>query len=525
MLSKFQLRPSTLKSSGLTIYEATSNSESYFAYFYKTTYDQAYRQLDLEPKSEFLREPMKITNPGSKYVFFKYFGNFRLADITKKLVEVEIINILSQLIQAIYALHRCKLMGRCFNIYNILITNISKGNFCIKLMDFGFGCPLEYQPLQKSPNYDYQFDLFLIGRILFFLLTNQDIPEYDIYESMWAETQKKIDNSSYSKKLQGLCKNLISPTIQYRYCYENFISDFLLLKEKQQQFIQIKKFYSESQETFSSINMEIKKRDENSQVVDNIAPPYLSDQSLNNIIFFFKPEKNQIHKYLNFKLFNFTIINQAIENIKLKFLSSDHISVPLSIFVLEKIKCIFFQKIFAMYEKKQFTNFNNEEINNFVTSSQYQNCYILLKNLTYLQEQLMPNYLDNLFKSLQSNYPDYQNHLLYQDIKIFLSIDDFQQSFDEIKNFYRLPLNNLLKKIEHLDENKSNRQFRLVIFMCILINKIGHSKNLNKHYKTIMKSSQLQEIDSPLQVNDFLVKANIEELNEQFEELRILYFS
>ncbi|CAD8168933.1 unnamed protein product [Paramecium octaurelia] len=526
MMSKFQLRPSNLKSSGFTIYEATSDSESYFAYFYTGMYDQAFRSQDLEPKSEYLREPKMITNRGSKYVFFKYFGSFRLADISKKLVEAEVINILGQLIQAIFILHKNKLMGRCFNIYNILVTNIQKGSFCIKLMDFGFGCPLEYQPLDGELNcYDYQFDLFLIGRILFFLLTNQDIPQHDCYKSMWPETQKYIENSSYSKTLQELCKNLISPSQQNRYCFSNFMTDFLGLKGKQQQsIIEIKKFYSEDQETLSSINQEIKKRDDNSQVVD-IAPPLILDESLNNLIFFFKPELNPIHKYLNFRLFNFTIIDQAIENIKHKFITSVHISVPLSIFVLEKIKCIFFQKIFLMFENNQFPKFNAKEIDDVIKSSQYKTCFDLLKNLKYLQLQFMPNYLENLYKSMQIYYPDYQNHLMYQEIKRFLSKDNFNLDFDEVKNYYRLPLNNLLKQIENLEENKSNRQFRLLIFMCILINKIGNISNLNKHYQTIIKSQQLKEINSPLQVNDFLAKANIEELDEQFDELRHIYFS
>ncbi|CAK77429.1 unnamed protein product (macronuclear) [Paramecium tetraurelia] len=525
MMSKFQFRSSNLKSSGFTIYEATSSSESYFAYFYTGTYDQAFRSQDLEPRSEYLREPLMITNPGSKYIFFKYFGSFRLADISKKLLEAEVINILGQLISAIYNLHKSKLMGRCFNIYNILVTNIQKGSFCIKLMDFGFGCPLEYQPLDGELNcYDYQFDLFLIGRILYFLLTNQDIPEHGSFKSMWPETQKKIETSSYSKTLQELCKNLISPSQQNRYCFANFMTDFLGLKGKQQQFTEIKKFYSEDQETLSSINQEIKKRDDNSQVVD-IAPPILLDESLNNLIFFFKPELNSIHKYLNFRLFNFTIIDQAIENVKLKFISSDHISVPLSIFVLEKIKCIFFQKIFLMFESQQFLKFNIKEIENLIKSQQYQACFELLKNLKYLQQQFMPNYLDNLYKSLQIYYPDYQNHLMYQEIKKFISIDNFNLNFDDVKNYYRLPLNNLLKQIENLEENKSNRQFRLLIFMCILINKIGDVSNLNKHYQTIIKSQQLKEINSPLQVNDFLARANIEELDEQFDELRKIYFS
>ncbi|CAD8078702.1 unnamed protein product [Paramecium sonneborni] len=524
---EFQLRPSNLKSSGFKIYEASNNLEvQYFAYYYTQAYNEAYRQLDLQPISEFLREPINISNTASRYVFFKYCGSFRLADITKKLIETEIINILGQLIQAIYALNKCKLMGRCFNIYNILVTNIQKGKFCIKLMDFGFGPPLDYQPITSYLNngyYDYQFDLFLIGRILFFLLTNKDIPDHEEHVQMWNETINNINRSSYSKNLQDICKKLISPNQQIGYNFLNLVSDVLKLTEHEFKFDQIQQFYSQNQDIFLEINQEIQRRDKIILIIPKLIPPILPEQSLDRILIFgFEPESIEIHKYLNFKLFNITIIKYAIENIKLKFNPSDHISVPLSLFVLEKMKCIILCKLCLMFENKNFEIFSTQVIQDFIQSSQYKNCLAKLKELKYLQIQEMSTHLETLYKTLQANFPDYQNNLIYKDTYKFLSKDNFISKFEEIKSQYRLPLNNLITKIENLDEDKSNRQFRLEVLMSILINKIGEIKNT--HYRTIMKSQQINEINSLLQVNDFLFKANIQELDEQYDELRSLYF-
>lgn len=38
-----------------------------------------------------------------------------------------------------------------------------------------------------------------------------------------------------------------------------------------------------------------------------------------------------------------------------------------------------------MFENKKFAKFNNKEIDDLISSSQYQECYVLLKNLKYLQ--------------------------------------------------------------------------------------------------------------------------------------------
>ena len=80
---------------------------------------------------------------GSKYQFYEHYGRLLLADL-KKLTEKDIFKILEQLLVAIYNLHCQNTMGRCFDIENVIITM----NNDIMLMDFGFGSPLKYKPIE-----------------------------------------------------------------------------------------------------------------------------------------------------------------------------------------------------------------------------------------------------------------------------------------------------------------------------------------------------------------------------------------
>ena len=50
-------------------------------------------------------------------------------------------------------------------------------------MDFGFGSPLKYKPVEFVPKiysngipYDLKFDLFLIGKIAYYLVIGHEIP-------------------------------------------------------------------------------------------------------------------------------------------------------------------------------------------------------------------------------------------------------------------------------------------------------------------------------------------------------------
>lgn len=45
-------------------------------------------------------------------------------------------------------------------------------------MDFGFGSPLLFRPVESIENsisYDLRLDLFLLGRVIYFLCTGDDI--------------------------------------------------------------------------------------------------------------------------------------------------------------------------------------------------------------------------------------------------------------------------------------------------------------------------------------------------------------
>lgn len=61
--------------------------------------------------------------------------------------------------------------------------------------------------------------------------------------------------------------------------------------------------------------------------------------------------------------------------------------------------------------------------------------------------------------------------------------------------------------------------------MCLLINKIMRVDLLDLHFQTIKKFHLIEKIDSPIQIDLFIHKADFEQHNNLYNELKAIHFN
>ncbi|CAD8068092.1 unnamed protein product [Paramecium primaurelia] len=199
-------------------------------------------------KTKLLRHYLRCVDLNKKYYLFEFVQGQSIQQIINKYrvksesIPIEKINnYLKYLLEALYQLHKMKILGRVFSIENIIELQDNS----ITLMDFGFASELKQNQFNilappeivssmvetngQRLNYSIEIDSWLLGAFLFNLVklypinsylkgnklnayTYSNLEEYNLFLQQQIKENKyiKVEPSKYPKKLNKLIESLLT---------------------------------------------------------------------------------------------------------------------------------------------------------------------------------------------------------------------------------------------------------------------------------------------------------------------------
>ncbi|KAM3136751.1 hypothetical protein pb186bvf_011196 [Paramecium bursaria] len=155
-----------------------------------------------------------------------------------------ILDIIYQIVEALQLLHSNGLMGRVFNTQNILINERDNK---ITLMNFGYGSQILMNQQQIENNdptiylmpfiqnnnsnyqsilYDEKLDIWLLGCVLFHLMTHEEFKKSQIQQNIQKNDDsmiKEYNSHSYSTELRNLLRDMLRIQQQKRIDFQELV--------------------------------------------------------------------------------------------------------------------------------------------------------------------------------------------------------------------------------------------------------------------------------------------------------------
>ncbi|CAD8084499.1 unnamed protein product [Paramecium sonneborni] len=514
-----------IQSTAFHIYLVNNKDKTYFGYIQKQIYKNNQQlnefkagNLQLQNDIKYIRKFNKPVSQG--FYAFESYQQYKLLSELKYFGEQVILKICQDLLIALFAIHQKGLLGRCFNVHNILLV---ENQYCV-MMEFGFYPDLEFQVPEMVYNqiYNEKVDIFLLGRVIFFLMIGNDLPKFNMnnLSEVQSDINLSIAQTSYSEGLKKLFNKqniLMGTTTKLIHKREknsnNYLEESTAFDIKQT--LIIKKMFEESlpliqfsfpiiQEEKSSLN---NSSQGTSQNMSSLYPPELESSAKytqlqqDQIVSICNADQNQIQtqqKTQEDKIKSSLLENDLLLSI-LPFLNSDrpddfliwnqiyfylqlqlhfqkqnNYLIFIAIYGLKKAQIILKREYQIILEQNQNVyNVPYQEWLQFIAcSEEYKRMITNIKlDIESNQKILFQKDQIQLKKILEQNKNEQFLQDLLQYIGKYLD-DNFDISnFEEIKRSYRYILTNNLSQFDN-QEDKNYSYIRLIILMCILINRI-----------------------------------------------------
>ncbi|CAK56697.1 unnamed protein product (macronuclear) [Paramecium tetraurelia] len=256
----------SIQSTAFLIYLVKIQDKSYFGYILKQEYQNKYHldefiAIDMQQQNEikYIRKLNKKVRQG--FYTFETYNQYTLLSELKQLQEQVILKICQDILMALFALHQKGILGRCFNVNNILFIE----NQHSVLMEYGFYPDLEFQVPEMIYNqaYNEKIDIFLLGRVLFYLMVGKDLPQFNMKNLNEASTDINlaIASTKYSDGLKNLVISMLSIDVNKRIEYVQLFAKF---KNNQLYSLQ-EQFYK--QNTFKNLTKNIIEKREYDDII------------------------------------------------------------------------------------------------------------------------------------------------------------------------------------------------------------------------------------------------------------------
>ncbi|CAD8180351.1 unnamed protein product [Paramecium octaurelia] len=608
-----------IQSQAFQIYLVNIQDKSYFGFIPKPEYQNSqylneFIAGDMQQQNEikYLRKYNKNASQG--FFAFEAYKDYLLLSELKQLQEQVILKIFQDLLIALYYIHYKNLLGRCFNVNNILFVE----NQHAVMMEYGFYPDLEYQVPEMIYNqtYNEKVDIFLLGRVIYYLMVGNELPRFEMsnLSQVSSDINLSIAQTNYSEGLKKLVIQMLSIDVNKRIDYLLLLSKF-----KNNQFYSFQEqFYK--QNTLKNITSKvIEKREkythskceesqpfdigqtkiirkifeeqqiissqplvqEKNNLVDDTEPPNSNISSLyppefenpvdstslnqNQIISKvsqtqtyvktqYNTEDNQLKgsllenelllsvlPFLNsdrpkdyliwnqiyFYLYRFSLMSKLIDELQSHFQKTSNSLISIAIYGMKKAQLILKKEYqFALESFLNLYYIPEQEWQKFTQcSEEYKKMIGKMKlDIDVSQKFLLQKDYLQLKKILDQSKNEGVVKELYKLIEKYLEDNTELNNFEDIKRSYRYILTNTLSLFESQDD-KNNPYVRLLILMCILINRICDVQHIPQHFNTICQFMKVDSISSIVQIEQFLKKATYKEFNQQFEELKQTYFS
>ncbi|CAD8210677.1 unnamed protein product [Paramecium octaurelia] len=573
---------SRIKSSAFDIREVSIQGQKYFAYYKKNTMNQEldkYLALDLGliHNCKFLRK-YKMSADGHNYKAFEYVGEYQILRDLIKPKEETILKIVSDLVSALMILHSNSLLGRCFNIDNIILIN---GTTPI-LMEFGYYPKMDYKAPEQVINtqLNEKIDAFLLGRVIYYLTVGKELPTYTLtnFRNMEDIINLAIAETNYSQNLklfiQGLLQKNRNSRIDYiklAQKFETSNSSKLLnfyqnefqkcsikineqLQTRQEYDVEIQDSYSfdiikirnigpyvpsNQQPNISVTNIHPPDSPSFSSDEDNLSPPIIKSQypinysfevdseeinrELQNILPFYIDsfDKQSIWNNIFFSLYRFGLVkklNEMIQNFKKL---SDDLTLWKTSFALSKIHIVL---------QQEFVNNLNQDKNIF-SISQDDWVEFITKNKDYkkmkhkLQHELQQEqklFIGLTFSQLYKGYsifrqnPPQNDHFLNNNLKY--------DTFEEYKLAYRGILSESVAFFERC-QGKECSIIKLFLLLCLKINNICDVDTIQENFQYVAQVLKISQVSSIKEIEYFFKNKSEPHFDEFYNIIKSKFFA
>ncbi|CAD8174811.1 unnamed protein product [Paramecium pentaurelia] len=608
-----------IQSKAFQIYLINIQDKTYFGYFPKQEYQNnnhlnEFIAGDMQPQNDikYLRKYNKTASQG--FFAFETYKDYILLSELKQLQEQVILKIFQDLLIALFTIHQKGLLGRCFNVNNILLVE----NQHSVMMEYGFYPDLEYQVPEMIYNqiYNEKIDIFLLGRVLYYLMVGNELPKFQMsnLSEISSDINLSIAQTNYSEGLKKLVISMLSIDVNKRIDYLQLLSKFknnqfyslqeqfykqntlknitsklidkrekntsCKLEESQpfeiQQTTIIKKIFEEQQIISSQPLIQEKNNYDDSsepinQNISSLYPPefespvkytqlnqnqiiskvsetqtqikttfyteetkikssLLENDLLLSVLPFLNSDRPQdylIWNQIYFYLYRFSLMTKLIDELQQYLQKANNNLISIAIYGTKKAQLILKKEYqFALEQCQNLYYIPENEWQKFTQcSEEYKKMVGKMKlDIDVNQKMLLQKDYLQLKKILDQHKNEGVLKELYKFIEKYLEDNNELNSFEDIKRSYRYILTNTLSLFES-QEDKNNPYIRLLILMCILINRICDVQHIPQHFNTICQFQKIDSISSIVQIEQFLKRGTSKEFIQQFEELKQTYFS
>ncbi|CAD8188056.1 unnamed protein product [Paramecium pentaurelia] len=449
---------------------------------------------DLKVEGIYFRKVVEKVNDQS------FLVNYPQGQVLEKLIQENdflpekiIQTILIQILEGLAKLYRNKILGRCFNIENIMWD----GNN-ISMMNFGF----YPEVCQTLKNYDHSLDTLLLGQVAYCLITCQ--PKIN---SNYLETLICPPVSQELKELTAKMLDSENKRIQLWQIAEYFKSN---LPED------IYKFYINSyQDNCKILDQIIIEREQYAycsiKIIQFEPEDQVIQEDMSYLLYYNKQinENQIIWEQLHNELYRIYLLQNLKKIIKDKYqYQEEQTYLDQLNFIVDKTILI----VMCKFEKYLQTEFSGDQ------------CFTLRR---VLKDQIMNG---KSFFNTDHNLENIKNQTKKKkDTEKHFQMDIFENEFDDIKLAFRKYVLDVYRYYEKNAQNckdpqekLENSQIQLRILMTIILNQV--IKNKEVHFKTLKKVVGKQK----LCLNDIEIRffqlASIQQIQEQITEINQEYF-
>ncbi|CAK65154.1 unnamed protein product (macronuclear) [Paramecium tetraurelia] len=578
--------PSRIKSCTFDIREVSIQGQKYFAYYKKNTMNQdldEYLALDLNlvHNCKYLRN-YKRSADGHNYKAFEYPGEYKLLRDLIKPKEETILNIVSDLVSALMILHSNSLLGRCFNIDNIILINGTTP----MLMEFGYYPKMDYKVPEQviSTQLNEKVDLFLLGRVIYYLTVGKELPNYTL--NNFGENEDKINlaiaETNYSQKLKIFIQGLLQKNRSQRTDYLKLVQMFdtpnssILLSFYQNEFQNCNIIINEQLQARQNQDVEIEEivpfiivpiinpnkikgpyvqqRQKPNIIGDNLEPPespsFLGDEDNFNppilntqhpLINCFEVDSEEINRELQnilpfyiesfdqqsiwnnifFSLYRFGLVKKLNEMIKNFKRLSDDLTLWKTSFALSKIHIVLqIEFINDLNQDKNVFGIHQGDWVQFISKN--KDYKIMKHKLQYELEKDQKLFIGLTFSQLYKGYSIFRQNPPQNDH--FLNNNLQYETFEEYKLAYRGILSESLAFFEKC-QGREYSLIKLFLLICLKINNICDIDAIQENFKYVGQVLNLPQVSSIKEIEYFFKNKSETNFDEFYNIIKSKFFA
>ncbi|CAD8125920.1 unnamed protein product [Paramecium sonneborni] len=518
----------------------------------RVIYEQLYQSFQIEKNvtGEYLRDPC-LKEYDQIYQFSKPKGTTLDYWIRQKIVlsEQEITSLFNQLLLALYEIHKQGVLGRCFSIFNIYYDSNK-----ITLSNFGYYSDLQLKPPEflKQGTYSIGIDMWLLGCLIYQLSTNEILQNFNSYEE-YNQFYQRIDKKKLPKSLVSLVLKMLNPQDcnrlrfgelhsiykcvnennylrQYYKSQCNLFTILHLIREREQFNVEwaiVKEFNGKS-----SISV-VKHLNPISANIDTIDP----DPDPNFMILYNKSELEKqlypkIWKEMHFQYFKFHLMENAIKCMRLMFqmpfIIWGQYALQTMLIIIKKQFLKEIQQSINIFHVQQFEwdQFlaNSKQLKQHLNEINYSLQFDTLQH-EKLSSQIKQNQLGlSIFETQLQK--ELQHHGFFQDTSEYDQFEQFRIPYRRCLQFCYYELEQMIEDERESQDLKFFARLKLYLIICMTVNRIfdENKQSRTKTFNTLKLQYQLDDINTPNHIAQFLIEAPTELLQAQTDQIHNLFF-